>query len=300
MTASNKERLEELAALVASGGASADEVSQLDALIAEDPQNAEEAKAFADAAAFLALGLDPVAPPANGLENLRAALADEPSAATSAEPTVGGPPARIKGVPDRGPGGEIISLAERRRQRATIVAVVGFAAAAAFGVLWVRDRAAVTDIKDRLAIEIKQRQGDAALLRQEFVLELADKDRAISALQARYGTLLTANLRLATVRNDAGVTAKIFIEPEKKRWLVLAFELPPAGADKDYQLWFVPTDGSPPISAGLLDVGPDCILGASPTVPPGLGTIKAAISLEPKGGSKQPTMDQIQIIGDLI
>ena len=209
-------------------------------------------------------------------------------------------PAKIKGVPDLGLDGDVISLAERRRQRATIVAVAGFAAAAAFALLWMRDRSTVTEIEDRLSLEVKHRQDDAAALRQEFVGELADKDRALSALEARYGTLRTANLKLATVSNKAGATAKIFIDPEKNRWLVLAFELPPAADDKDYQLWFVPTDGSAPISAGLLEVGPDGVLGASPTLPPDLGTIKAAISLEPKGGSKQPTMEQIQMIGDLI
>jgi hypothetical protein len=233
----------------------------------------------------LALGLNPAAAPANGLASLRAALSGKrATTVVSSDP----------------PNAEIISLTERRRQRATIIAVIGFSAAAAFSVLWMRERSSVTEIKDQLALEVRDRQNDAAALRQEFVAELADKNRAISALEARYGTLKTSNLKLATVRNEAGATAKIFIDPEKKQWLVLAFELPPAAADKDYQLWFVPTDGSAPISAGLLEVGPDGVLGASPAVPPEIGTIKAAISLEPKGGSKQPTMDQIQMIGDLI
>ena len=81
--------------------------------------------------------------------------------------------------------------------------------------------------------------------------------------------------------------------------LWFAFELP-AVPDRDYQLWFVPQDGRPPVSAGILERDADGTLSAAPELPPNLGPVKAAISLEPVGGSPSPTLDQIKMIGDLI
>jgi len=98
------------------------------------------------------------------------------------------------------------------------------------------------------------------------------------------------------VRGQAGGTVKVFVDPQQRRWLVLAFELPPV-PDKDYQLWFVP-DGGAPISAGLLEPGPDGVLGATPVVPPGVGRVRPAVSLEPRGGSAAPT--DVKLVGEPI
>lgn len=70
----------------------------------------------------------------------------------------------------------------------------------------------------------------------------------------------------------------------------MAASLPPAPAGKVYQLWFV-TAANAKISAGLI---PTDAAGQGYTfidVPPTIGKLAAAaITLEPDGGSQQPTM----------
>ncbi len=282
-------RHEELAALSAAGAADAEERAELARTIAEDPAAAEEAAAFADAAALLALELEPIAAPQGALDRIRAAI---DGAASTARPDR-----------DRGTGGtEIIALADRKRYRAVATTAAACAAAAAFAFLWLRERSLVTDLERDHAAEIGRKDRQQQALEQELTAEIAKAHAGQAAQQqlvSYYSTLRSSELELSTVVGQGGAVMKVFIAPDLRRWLVFAYELPPLPEDRDYQLWFVPATGTP-ISAGLLTVGDDGQLIANPEVPEGLGDVKAAISVEPKGGSPQPTMAQIKIIGDLI
>lgn len=83
-------------------------------------------------------------------------------------------------------------------------------------------------------------------------------------------------------------SARVYWDVEAKRWVVTA-DLPPAPEGKVYQVWFVTPKAT--ISAGLLN--PDNT-GHGFTVaqlPSNVTQIDAAaITLEPEGGSAQPTM----------
>ena len=104
----------------------------------------------------------------------------------------------------------------------------------------------------------------------------------------------TPHLELATVKRPPDAkpddpTVKVLVDPENRRWVVMAFDLPPIPSDKDYQLWFMPEKGDP-VSAGLLAPGPGGSQFGTIAIPSDLKNIKgAAISLEPKGGSPKPT-----------
>ena len=83
-------------------------------------------------------------------------------------------------------------------------------------------------------------------------------------------------------------SAKIYWDVEAKRWVVIA-DLPPAPEGKVYQIWFV-TPGEK-ISAGLLRPGNDGHGFTVVELPPIINQLTAAaITLEPEGGSEQPTM----------
>jgi anti-sigma-K factor RskA len=74
----------------------------------------------------------------------------------------------------------------------------------------------------------------------------------------------------------------------KRGLLVYNGTLPPAPADKSYQLWLVPTNGAP-ISAGVFessDGGTDRITAQ---VPVGTTAKAFAVTLEPRGGKPAPT-----------
>jgi hypothetical protein len=82
-------------------------------------------------------------------------------------------------------------------------------------------------------------------------------------------------------------SARVFWDVHRDRWVITA-ELPPAPEGKVYQLWFVtPTEK---ISAGLITPdsgGHGFVVVQFPSSAAQLAA--AAITLEPKGGSPQPT-----------
>jgi anti-sigma-K factor RskA len=69
--------------------------------------------------------------------------------------------------------------------------------------------------------------------------------------------------------------------------VVYSGELAPAPADKSYQLWLVPASGVP-VSAGLVAPNQES-RAAVVHLPEGLAAKAFAVTVEPKGGSPQPT-----------
>ncbi|WP_340697940.1 anti-sigma factor [Cellulosimicrobium funkei] len=67
-----------------------------------------------------------------------------------------------------------------------------------------------------------------------------------------------------------------------------ASDLPDAGADRDYQLWVVEPDGAV-VSAGVLDVQD----GSTSRLVQGEPGVGMAVTVEPAGGSEQPTTDPV-------
>lgn len=290
---SERARIEDLAALAAVGDDAAS--AELDELAERDPEVAAVVAEYRDAAALLADTLEPVPPSPRAFTAIQAAVdraadddaADDPSPAP--RPSQLHPKTR-----------QVVVLAQRRASRASALAVFGFAAAAAFGVLWYRERDKMSDLRSDVAVAMSRAQTTRSELLDRLDAERDQRealDRALARLEARYGALRSPGLELATMRGDGGGTAKIFHDDASRRWVVFAFELP-AVTDRDYQLWFVPADGSAPVSGGVLERAADGTLVGAPEVPANLvGKCKPAISVEPRGGSASPTMDQIKMIG---
>ena len=89
---------------------------------------------------------------------------------------------------------------------------------------------------------------------------------------------------------DAAPSASgnVYWDHQKNRWVVIA-NLPPAPAGKVYQLWMVTPEAK--ISAGLIEADARGHGFLVVDLPPNAGQIQAAaITLEPQGGSPQPTM----------
>jgi anti-sigma-K factor RskA len=83
-------------------------------------------------------------------------------------------------------------------------------------------------------------------------------------------------------------SATIYWDTQGNRWVVSA-DLPPAPAGKVYQLWFVTPQAK--ISAGLIRPDRNGHGFSILKYPPDIGPVAAAaITLEPDGGSEQPTM----------
>ena len=267
-TDAKREHIQSLAALVAAGAASPQEQRELEELVAGDEEAQAEVRAYGAAAAALAEDLPEVAPPAGALAAIRGRIHKE--------------------------DGKVIHMAERRRHRVVALAVVAAAAAAVFAFLWLRERDTTGNLRDELATE-------AARSRREIsssANRAAAAEAELRRMEARLGLVHTPALRLVSMGDDAGSHAKILVDPDGRRWLVVAHELPPAGADKDYQMWIIPRgEGAAPMPAGLLRPGPGGAWEAEVALPPDVDVAMAAISLENKGGVAVPT--DVKMIGPL-
>jgi anti-sigma-K factor RskA len=97
-----------------------------------------------------------------------------------------------------------------------------------------------------------------------------------------------AGLRLATLdaKDASYASAKIIVawDPYQQRGVVAMEDLPAAPAGHDYELWVLDPAAEAPLGAGLL-AGPRAFT-VKPVRTPSPGF---AISLEPSGGSPEPT-----------
>jgi anti-sigma-K factor RskA len=85
-----------------------------------------------------------------------------------------------------------------------------------------------------------------------------------------------------------GARARLFWDQQRRHWSVYVNNLPPAPANRSYQLWFVPKAGNP-VSAGVFNTEANGSAVVEADVPAGLDLMAAAVTTEPAGGLPQPT-----------
>ena len=151
-------------------------------------------------------------------------------------------------------------------------------------------------LSERQSLQAKlDREREAALETSSLNASLKDELQRKSALaeeSTQINSVLTSPqsriIQLAGLEPSAESSAKIYWDVQGSRWVVSA-DLPPAPAGKVYQLWFVTPTAK--ISAGLIKTdnrghGFSVVPFPSDAAP----LAAAAITLEPEGGSAQPTM----------
>ena len=94
-------------------------------------------------------------------------------------------------------------------------------------------------------------------------------------------------------------SARVILEPERRRAVVVFQHLPLNAADKSYQLWIIRADQPAPVSAGVFDATKDGSAAISIENLPVETAIKGlAVTLEPKGGVDQPTNTNFIVAGN--
>jgi len=92
-------------------------------------------------------------------------------------------------------------------------------------------------------------------------------------------------------------SGNVYWDPENDKAVFCAFDLPPAPADKDYQLWMI--RGSEPIDAGVFSIDAQGKgLSFFKTIPEDRELSAFAVTLEPKGGLPKPS-GAIHLIGTI-
>jgi len=144
----------------------------------------------------------------------------------------------------------------------------------------------------RAALDQEKAQSSEALNENTNLKQQIAKESAVSAELAQINSVISSPqwriIPLAGQGPAPDSSAKVYWDVQGNRWVVTA-DLPPAPEGKVYQVWFVTPTAK--ISAGLISPNKS---GHGFTVvqfPSNVAPLAAAaITLEPEGGSQQPTM----------
>lgn len=290
----------------------ADERERMRRYLAEDPEAAAEARAFEETAGELAAGLPPLAPrpqlksavmariattrqlsplpedeqdPPQAVDVADAADAAGPTTSTEpappsepsapSEPSTPTPPdapAAAEGPATSTDAPEpVVSLdryrASVRRSRWTAVAAAALLLTTVVGVgLWTGERAA-------------QREAEATIEALESQQASAQQEREMLS------TLLAADdaSQLSVPVGDGG-SLELMYSRDQQAMIVQPDGLAALPADRTYQVWMI--DGDEITSAGLLE-DPSAAMMHPGAIPEG---VVVGLTVEPAGGSDQPTM----------
>ena len=285
------------------------EREEMDRYLAEDPEATAEARAFEETAGELAESLPPLAPRPDLKSAVMARIAttrqlsplpedDEPEQhhqepaetevaaepagrTTSPEPTAfteptppDAPTAIEEPEESTGTAERIISLdryrASVRRSRWTAVAAAALLLTTIAGVgLWNNERAAQQELQETLAA-MESQQAAAQEEREMLSSILAADD----------------STRVAVPIADGG-SLELMYSREQQAMIVQPDGLEALPADRAYQLWMI--EGDEITSAGVLEDPAAAMMhpGAIPE------DVVVGLTIEPAGGSDQPTMDPI-------
>ena len=265
-----------------------------------------ELKQFEEVAGLIGMTAQTVAPPAYLRDLLSVRLQRENSPAISlvqSSSTI--PPSPVdSNSSDETASAEVISFREAKQAKATSVdsagRIVSPAARPLSATAWVPWAVAAAMLIAflysfsawRSVLNQNNESTSATLKENKELKDQLAKEAAISTEMAQINSVLSSpqvqTIELAGQEPAPNSSAKIYWDVQAARWVVTA-NLPVAPAGKVYQLWFVTPDSK--ISAGL--ISPDQN-GHGFTVVSFPSTVTqldaAAITLEPEGGSEQPTM----------
>ncbi|HLO28036.1 MAG TPA: anti-sigma factor [Anaerolineales bacterium] len=146
-----------------------------------------------------------------------------------------------------------------------------------------------------LNVQVSHLQKEIATLNDALVAQSKSLNQVIAKLpQATPSDVITVSLKGTKVQPQA--QGQLIADPSSQSAVLVITGLPPLQPGKTYQVWLI---GGAPVSAGLLTVNQDGQGVIIVTSKEAIGSFKSlGISIEPEGGSPQPTGD-IVVLSDL-
>jgi anti-sigma-K factor RskA len=267
MTGPAQDSPQDLAAAYALGALSADEARRFEAFLATSPETQREVHEYREVAALLALGgpgTATEASPSSGLRDRVLARVAEQRA-----PTL---PAALRAPAARPSSAVWVALA------ASLLLAAGLGA----GLVSVRGKLA--------AVETQLSARDA---------RLAETEQRLTEREATLNAILEPGVQMfqLTSSGDPEPGIQLFWNRQRNLAIVHGFRLKPVPAGKAYQLWFI-KDGAP-VPSVTFKPEPDGYAKIERIpVPVGGALSAAAVTVEPEGGSAQPT-SPIVMVGTL-
>jgi anti-sigma-K factor RskA len=262
MTGPAQDSPQDLAAAYALGALSADEARRFEAFLATSPETRREVEEYREVAALLAL-----AGPQGGAEAPNGGLRDRVLARVAEQ----------KARP--------LSAAPRAQARPSSAVWVALAASLLLAV--------------GLAAGLVSARGHLAAVEDELASRTATLARTQDRLTEREATLssiLAPGVQMfqLTASGDPEPGIQLFWDRQRHLAVVNGFRLKPVPAGKAYQLWFI-KDGAP-VPSVTFKPEQDGHATVEKIPVPESGTLSAAaVTVEPEGGSAQPTSPIVMV-----
>jgi anti-sigma-K factor RskA len=133
----------------------------------------------------------------------------------------------------------------------------------------------------------------AYLLSQNAKLarERDDLSKELGASRRQFDDIVSPKTKVIAMAGEEApqANAKVVWDTNAQQWVIYIYDLPAPPSDKEYQLWYVTEKAK--ISAAVFRPDEQGRTVLKLTLPPGAlaGLAATAVTLEPKGGSPQPT-----------
>lgn len=145
------------------------------------------------------------------------------------------------------------------------------------------------------ADQYKQKVNQLTQLQESSRIALNATSQSLVNTQEQLTALTDPNTEritmLGTPKSPESI-AMIYWNKETKAVYLDVKRLPAQPSDKQYQLWYI-DPANKPVNAGMFDVNSDNMLKMIDAP----DALAFAVTLEPRGGSPNPTMDQMYVIG---
>ena len=256
------EEFESIAALDAIGAATPDEVRMLNEHLGACLSCRRARDEYAEAATLIARDLDPVSPPPEVREHVVETIEEED--------------------------------AEEEERKRFISPWWLATAATLFLALWGWREFGIRVARENL----RSQQAQIDELKSEKAL-LAEQKQKLSTEMSALASADTRTIALSGQQISPSASARVFLEPGKRRAIVFFQSLPSNPKDKSYQLWIIRADQPRPQSAGVFDVTDNGNASIVIENLPLSTEMKAlAVTLEPRGGVEQPTNTNFYLMGN--
>ncbi|QEC53797.1 anti-sigma-K factor RskA [Anseongella ginsenosidimutans] len=140
---------------------------------------------------------------------------------------------------------------------------------------------------DARVLSLQQQQN---LLASENKVLSSNYESALARLRNPSTKIIT----LAGTESHPDSKAMVYWDQSSGELVLDPLSLPEHDEDHQYQLWAI--QGGKPVDAGVFDISGDTTLLTLKTIPEAEAF---AITLEPRGGSEAPTLDQMVVIGKI-
>jgi anti-sigma-K factor RskA len=259
-------RIEELLPFYALDALTDEEKELVESYLAEHPEARTEVQNLQSGASALPYSVSPVEPPRHVKDALMARIASDAQARERSSRRAASPPAR-RGI---------------RFEDIFRVLSLG---AATIAVIW----AFVLNAR------VAQLQNEISSLNEQVAAQSQSIDELVQNLpQTDQSDVITVSLE--STEEQPRALGQLIANPNDKSAVLVISGLPPLEPGKTYQVWLI---GDAPVSAGLLTVDENGQSVLIITSEEAIGSFNSVgISIEPEGGSEQPSAD-IVVLSEL-